>query len=109
TTNPETARRLQGATRRRILAAKIPQRTAQPRHAAHPSTARDHAQRQDEVGPSAVIITWQPINSLATVANAASCPTAARSLVPFRRQRHAVFEFFHQRGAPCARSCPQTY
>src|SRR5947207_3208239 len=54
TANPKTARRLQSAARRRVLAAKIPQRASQSRHAAHPFAPRDHAQGQNEMGRSAV-------------------------------------------------------
>ena len=58
--DPKTARRLQSAGRRKFLAPEIPQRTAQPRHATHPSPPRDHAQGQSEMGQSAVTARESP-------------------------------------------------
>ena len=44
--------------------AKIPQRAAQPRHAADSSAARNHAQGQEQVGRRAVICFFNPALSL---------------------------------------------
>src|SRR6185312_7252521 len=50
----EIARRLQSAARRRFLTAKIPQRAARSRHAAHSASSRNHAQRSEHMGPGAL-------------------------------------------------------